>query len=142
MNEVQVRNVMACPLNGKLCKSGRREDFPKDEVGAPTQCRFWVHIIGKTPQTDESVNHQDCSIAWLPTLQIEGAQMTRQASAEINEVRKEVRKSAYFTKKLATIAFRAGRALMEMAQSRSGQIEAKPATPELMNGKNGDNHAN
>lgn len=141
MNEIQIRDVMACPLNGKLCKGGRREDFPKDEVGAPTQCRFWVHVMGKTPQTDETVNHQDCSIAWLPTLQIEGSQMTRQASAEINEVRKEVRKSAYFTKKLATIAFRAGRALMEMAQSRNEQVTAKPKTVELETGKNGANHA-
>lgn len=112
MNNIQDRKEMVCPYSGAdgqmhLCSGGRREDFPKNAAGVPHQCRFWVHILGKNPQTDENINHEDCAIAWNPTLQIEGAQMTRQASAEINEVRKAVHSGNHFLRRAMTAGFRA-----------------------------------
>lgn len=134
MNKTEERKTMACPLNGKLCVGGQREDFPKNEAGAPHQCRFWIHVYGKNPQTDETIDHSDCSIPYFPTLQIEGAQMTRQVSAEVNEVRKEVRKASYFTRKLATVAFRGARMISEMVNNR---LAAKASEKNGLEHKNG-----
>lgn len=79
------RQKMACPLNGKTCINGRREDFQKDDVGAPVQCRWWQHILGVDPQTGNPVDHWDCSVPWVPVLLVENAQMTRHATASVDK---------------------------------------------------------
>lgn len=81
----------ACPLNGKLCVDGTREDFPKNEVGGLVKCRWWQHLAGKDPQSEKMVDQYDCAIAWLPTVGIEGAQMSRQTGASVDKVSNEVR---------------------------------------------------
>lgn len=81
MQETADRVKLCCPLNGKLCVGGRREDFPKDEVGSPTQCRWWVHVAGKDPQSEKMVDMHDCSVPWFVTIQIETSQMVRQGTA-------------------------------------------------------------
>lgn len=80
----------ACPLNGKLCIDGSREDFPANDVGGKVKCRWWQHIAGKDPQTEKIVDTFDCAVAWLPTVGIEGAQMSRQTSASVDKVANEV----------------------------------------------------
>jgi hypothetical protein len=76
---------MVCPLNGKVCKGGKREDFPKDEVGAPLQCRMWTHVLGMDPQTGQNIDLWDCSVAWMPVLMVENSNQVRQATASIDK---------------------------------------------------------
>lgn len=65
-----------CPLIAKKCK---RHD-----------CKFYVQVMGKHPQTGQELNEFDCAISWLPVLLIEGAQQTRQAAAATESFRNEM----------------------------------------------------
>ena len=69
-----------CPLLGKACI----------EDG----CKFWVHVRGANPQTGAEMDLWDCSIAWLPVLLIENAQVQRQTGAAVESMRNEQVKSA------------------------------------------------
>lgn len=57
---------------------------------AESQCSWWIEIRGKHPQTEEDMNHWGCSIAWMPILQIENSQQTRQAGAAVESLRNNV----------------------------------------------------
>ncbi len=85
----------ACPLNGKDCIDGVREDFSdiKTESGAivgKRKCRWWQHIQGKDPQSDKFIDQWDCAIAWMPTIGLEGAQQSRQCGASVDKVANHV----------------------------------------------------
>src|SRR6267154_1788641 len=84
------KTQVACPLNGKLCVDGSREDFPVNEVGGKVKCRWWQHLAGKDPQSEKMVDQYDCAIAWLPVVGVEGAQMSRQTAASVDKVANEV----------------------------------------------------
>lgn len=90
MIDPATKTEWACPLNGKLCVDGTREDFPKNSVGGLVKCRWWQHVAGKDPQTEKTIDHYDCAVAWLPTVGIEGAQMSRQTAASVDKVANEV----------------------------------------------------
>lgn len=77
---------MCCPLNGKLCLEGRREDFHRDENDYPIQCRWWVHLYGKDPQTEKVLDQFDCAVSWLPITTIETSQMSRFTAASTDKV--------------------------------------------------------
>lgn len=73
---------------GLMCCDGVREDFHhKDKVGNLIKCRFWTHLYGKDPQTEQTIDQFDCSEAWLPVTTVENSQMTRQAAASIDKMR-------------------------------------------------------
>ncbi len=80
----------ACPLNGKLCVDGSREDFPNNSVGGKVKCRWWQHLAGKDPQSEKMIDQFDCAIAWGPVTSIEGAQMSRQTAASVDKVANEL----------------------------------------------------
>lgn len=90
------KDIFACPLNGKACVDGVREDFP--DIHAPNgggvlgklKCRWWQHLVGKDPQSEKQIDNWDCAIAWLPVTTIETAQMTRQGTASVDKVANEV----------------------------------------------------
>jgi len=85
------RKIMICPLNGQVCSSGVRKDFPEEQTtGQKHTCRWWIHVAGKDPQSEKQVDHFDCSMAWMPVLQIEGSQMTRQVAASADKVASEI----------------------------------------------------
>lgn len=86
MQNTSERETMVCPLNGSVCKNGRREDFPVDEVGQKIQCRWWTHLYGKDPQSHKQIDQWDCAVAWLPTTTIETAQKAQQAAASFDKV--------------------------------------------------------
>jgi len=86
MQNTNERVEMVCPLNGKMCIGGRRSDFPKDKMGNLLQCRWWIHLYGKDPQSEKTIDQWDCSIAWFPTLQTEVAQMERHTTASIDKL--------------------------------------------------------
>ncbi len=81
---------VACPLTGKLCVDGSREDFPKNKAGGLVKCRWWQHLAGKDPQSEKMLDQFDCSIAWLPIVGVEGAQMSRQTASSVDKVSNEM----------------------------------------------------
>ena len=58
------------------------------------RCPLWTSIRGAHPQTGQQVDKWDCSLALLPMLLIEGAQMSRQTGAAVESLRNEAVKSA------------------------------------------------
>ena len=54
------------------------------------ECKWYIQVMGKNPNTGQNVNDFDCAIAWLPMLLIEGSQQTRQAGAAIESFRNEM----------------------------------------------------
>jgi hypothetical protein len=74
-----------CPLNGKKCiEDGAIQD------GELVACRFWVHVLGKNPQTGETIDNADCAFCWTPILLIENSQMQRQTGAAVESFRNEM----------------------------------------------------
>jgi hypothetical protein len=57
--------------------------------GELVKCRFWVTVMGKNPQTGETVNNGDCAIAWMPLLLIENSKVNRESGAAIESMRNE-----------------------------------------------------
>lgn len=93
MEDRNRKRVCACPLNGKACVDGIRDDFPEYEeagIKIKAKCRWWERLAGKDPQSETIVDQWDCAVAWLPITSIEGAQMTRQATASIDKLSNQV----------------------------------------------------
>lgn len=53
-------------------------------------CKLYVLVQGKDPQSERILDEWNCSFAWIPMLIIEGAQQTRQAGAAIESMRNEI----------------------------------------------------
>ena len=53
-------------------------------------CPWWIQLRGKHPQSDQPVDHWDCSLAWMPLLLIENSQMQRQTGAAVESFRNEM----------------------------------------------------
>ena len=60
------------------------------ETCIQAKCMFWVHLLGKHPQTGEPVDEWDCAIYWGPLLQVENAKYMREAGAAVESFRNEV----------------------------------------------------
>lgn len=52
-------------------------------------CRWYIHLIGSSPQSDKPLDEWGCAVEWLPVLLIENAKETRQAAAAIESTRNE-----------------------------------------------------
>lgn len=68
-----------CPFIAKKC--------------VETKCRFWTHLLGKSPQGDGVIDKFGCAIEFLPILLVENAQMIRQTAASTDKVANQVQKS-------------------------------------------------
>lgn len=53
-------------------------------------CRFWIHVLGRDPQTGKEKDLWDCSFAWIPVLLIENSNQQRETGAEVNKLRNEM----------------------------------------------------
>jgi hypothetical protein len=89
MQDTSERKKMVCRFANppQWCIEGSCADFPKDENGMLGKCRQWVHLFGKDPQSEKTIDQWDCSIAWLPTIGAENSQMMRHAGAATEQVR-------------------------------------------------------
>ena len=65
-----------CPLIKKKC--------------VEHNCKFYIQVLGKNPNTGQEVNQWDCAVSWLPMLLIEGSQQTRPAGSAIESFRNEM----------------------------------------------------
>ncbi len=57
--------------------------------GELVKCRFWITVMGKNPQSGETVNSGDCAMAWMPVLLIENSKVNRETGAAIESMRNE-----------------------------------------------------
>ena len=77
-----------CPLMGGECiEDGSIKD------GELVSCRFWLHVLGKDPQTGKDVDTADCAFCWTPILLIENSQQQRSTGAAVESFRNEMVKS-------------------------------------------------
>jgi hypothetical protein len=65
-----------CPLIQKEC------------VGL--QCSWFTQVRGTNPNNGEEIDEWGCAVAWLPYLQIENSQQSRQTGAAVESFRNEV----------------------------------------------------
>ena len=72
--------VLTCPL-GSQCETIKDNKIHR--------CRWYKCVAGQDPTTGELINDWDCSIAWLPLLQIEMANTNRGQTAAIESFRNE-----------------------------------------------------
>lgn len=54
-------------------------------------CEFYIHLIGKNPQTGAEQDDWGCAVKFLPILLIENANETRKNAASTDKVANEVR---------------------------------------------------
>ena len=69
-----------CPLN-------------KFEPCKQLDCAWFIKIRGVNPNTGEEVDDWGCTMAWMPVLLVENAQMSRQTGAAVESFRNEMVKS-------------------------------------------------
>ena len=65
-----------CPLLRKPCVEDK--------------CAWWMQVRGKDPQSEKEIDNYGCAVTWLPILQIETSQQTRQAGAAVESLRNNV----------------------------------------------------
>ncbi|MGY3130128.1 hypothetical protein ACVWZM_000810 [Bradyrhizobium sp. USDA 4501] len=51
------------------------------------KCPWWCRVVGKNPQSEETIDDWRCAVALLPMLLIENAQMQRQTGAAMETFR-------------------------------------------------------
>ena len=56
-------------------------------------CAWFLKIRGTNPNTGEDIDDWGCSMAWMPVLLIENAQMSRQTGAAVESFRNEMVKA-------------------------------------------------
>jgi hypothetical protein len=71
---------------GKYCPL-----IKKDCIGL--QCNWFIHLMGKNPNTGQDLDEWGCTISWLPILLIENSQQQRQTGAAVESFRNEMVKS-------------------------------------------------
>ena len=54
------------------------------------KCGWFIHVNGQDPNTGEHIEEWGCSMAWLPKILIENAQMSRQTGAAVENFRNEI----------------------------------------------------
>ena len=52
-------------------------------------CKFYIHLLGKNPQTGADMDAWDCSIAFLPVLLINIGKSTNEVGAAVESLRNE-----------------------------------------------------
>lgn len=88
-----------CPLMHKQCIEDGA--IVGGELHA---CRFWIHVLGRHPQTGEDVNKSDCAFAWTPILLIENSQRQRETGAAVESFRNEMVKANQSSQQLLVAA--------------------------------------
>lgn len=74
-----------CPLSAK-CEEVREVNGEQ----VMFRCEWYILLRGKHPQKDEEIDEWGCAIKFMPILQIETAQQSRQAGAAVESLRNKV----------------------------------------------------
>lgn len=75
MNKPQAEAGEMCPL------------WRKDVSKVCHTCKWYIHVRGKDPQSEQEIDWFDCAHAWGPTLMLEQAQQQRQTGAAVESFR-------------------------------------------------------
>lgn len=78
---------------GKFCPL-----IKKDCIGI--QCSWFTQIRGTNPNTGQDIDEWGCAVTWMPILQIENSQQSRQAGAAVESLRNELVKVSHENKQL------------------------------------------
>jgi hypothetical protein len=54
------------------------------------KCRWYVQVLGHSPNTGEQINKAGCAVEFLPMLLIENAQQSRQTGASVDSFKNEM----------------------------------------------------
>jgi hypothetical protein len=54
------------------------------------KCAWFMQVRGKHPQTGKDIDEWGCAVTWLPVLQIETSQQSRQTGAAVESFRNEM----------------------------------------------------
>lgn len=85
--------IQCCSINGKVCRNGKREDFPVDDrTQEKFVCNEWVNVKGIHPQTGGEVDNWMCAKFAHVLMLNEIARQMKQAGASTDKVANEVRK--------------------------------------------------
>lgn len=98
---------MTCPTLGK------------DMSTVCHKCPLWIKILGKDPQSDETIEGWDCSWALLPIMLIENAQMQRHTGAAVESFRNETLNSNERTMQVMARAVQVAGAQMANAHTET-----------------------
>lgn len=91
MNQQPV--IQCCSINGKVCRNGKREDFPIDDrTQEKFVCNEWVNIKGPHPQTGEVIDNWMCGRFANSLLLMEIARQVSHNTASTDKVANEVNK--------------------------------------------------
>lgn len=75
--------ILDCPLGNKC-------EYIKDNVSH--HCIWYIKVVGKHPQSEETVEDWGCAMAWLPIMMVEIAQTNRGQTQAICSMRDETNK--------------------------------------------------
>lgn len=92
-------------------------------------CEWYINLKGKDPQGNSVLDHWGCAIRWLPIIQIETTQETRQAGASSDKVANEIAKFHQSMNNANAVAARLFTAAAEREQSRNTLTGPKDITP-------------
>ena len=81
---MDIETQLTCPL-GHKCK-----EIKDNKIN---QCAWFIQLQGQHPQTGEAVDEFGCAMAWMPTLLIENAKVSRGTSAAVESFRNEMVKT-------------------------------------------------
>lgn len=62
----------------------------KDQSNVCHKCPWWIQLRGKDPTGTKEIDHWGCAVSFMPILQIETAQQSRQTGAAVESFRNEV----------------------------------------------------
>lgn len=84
--------LAACPINGKRCCNGIREDFSAKHpiTKERLKCVEWVNLIGTHPQTGQPLDNFMCARVAVPFLLVENSNQQRQTAASVDKVANQV----------------------------------------------------
>lgn len=78
-------NAVPHAIEGYVCPLHR-----KDMSKVCHKCPLWVQLRGKDPQSNQEIDQWNCSLAILPKLLIENAQVGRGTGAAVESFRNEM----------------------------------------------------
>lgn len=91
MNQQPV--IQCCSINGKVCRNGKREDFPVDDrTGEKFICNEWVNVKGLHPQSGETIDNWMCGRYANVLMLNEIARQVKQTGASVDKTANEVAK--------------------------------------------------
>lgn len=93
-------------------------------------CAWYIQVIGKNPQTGQDINEWNCSITFMPLLQIETTKSERETTATVQELRNEVGKAN--DSGMANALMGLNRQVAVLAEQSAAALAPPPVAPKLL----------